>query len=623
MARKGSGFAGKSYTLRVKFADAIAGRAGDFPALLGDGANGTCIVECGFTRIPCDLANLLAPETVRAVHAEYFAAGAHFVESNTYQANRFRLPPDFSVAEVNRAGAFLAREAAPSDRWVLGAIGPAGKPMEPFGHLPQADVFDSVAEQARALAEGGVDGFILETFVDLKELEVSVRAVQSVSDLPILASKAFIEDGEMLAEGLPHRCAQEMASWGVAAVGANCIVGPQRMLDLVRQLAEATDLPIIAIPTPGLPQLVKGQVTYDTNPEYFARAVLRLVEEGARVIGGCCGTTPAHVRALRALLDSTPIKVRKSARQTAELKDRAPVPVTPPSPFREKLASGKFLTAVEMDVPRGLGIEKLLKGAQKLKEAGTDVVNISDGARARLRMNPTAVATILQNQVGIEVVMHFACRDRNLLAIQSDLLGAHALGVRNILAVTGDPANIGDYPSATSVFDIDSIGLCRVLARFNEGIDLAGYSVGVQCGFTVTCAYNPLAADIDEENDRLRRKVEAGAMAIYTQPVFDVAHVDLCAAAADRLGVPVLVGVLPLRSARHAEFMHNEVPGIVIPADLRSRIANAASDEEALEIGIAEAQRLAIHAQSVARGLYLMPPFGSAQMALRVLEAVS
>ena len=275
-----------------------------------------------------------------------------------------------------------------------------------------------------------------------------------------------------------------------------------------------------------------------------------------------------------------------------------------------------------MDVPRGLNLDKLLAGAKSLKIRGADVINISDGARARLRMNPAAVADIVQSRVGIEVTMHFSCRDRNMLAIQSDLLGCHALGLRNILAVTGDPANIGDYPSATSVFDIDAIGLIRIMSRFNEGIDLAGYSVGIKCAFTIACAFNPLAMDADLELDRLRRKVDAGAHLVYTQPVFDASIAEAAAAACERLGVPAFVGVLPLRSQRHAEFMHNGVPGVSIPQWLRERIANAKTDQDALKVGVEEAQNLSRVIRGCAQGLYLMPPFGSAEIAAQVMEAV-
>jgi homocysteine S-methyltransferase len=345
------------------------------------------------------------------------------------------------------------------------------------------------------------------------------------------------------------------------------------------------------------------------------------VEEGAKIVGGCCGTTPAHIQRLREVLSQAKIKPKARPRLGERATDRAPAPLSEPSELSQKLGK-KFVVAVEMDVPRGLYLDRLMAGARALKIAGADVINISDGARARLRMNPAAVSSILQSKVGIEVTMHFSCRDRNLLAIQSDLLGWHALGLRNILAVTGDPANIGDYPSATSVFDIDAIGLCRIMARFNDGIDMAGYSVGVKCAFTIACAYNPRAMDRASELDRLKKKIDAGAHLVYTQPVFDPCVAEEAAEHCERLGVPVLMGVLPLRSQRHAEFMHNEVPGIEIPEWLRNRIAAAEDDASALEVGIEEAQRLSAFVRNVAQGLYLMPPFGSHTVAERVIEAV-
>ena len=586
--------------------------------LLLDGANGTHLAELGYTHLPYDRACLDAPELVERVHREYIAAGADAIETNTFSANRLRLEEPEDAARIALAGAQIAvRAAEGTNAIVLGAIGPCGKPLEPIGHVTREEARAAFSEVAAALLDGGVDGFFLETFTDLCEMEVAVEAVRSLSDLPILASKAYIEDGEMLAEGLPERCTERMELWPVAALGANCVVGPQRMLDLVRSMRESSSLPVIALPTPGMPQLVKGQVAYDSSPEYFARACARLVEEGASVVGGCCGTTPAHIAALRALLDAG-IKPKARAvisRREASAKD---LPETEPSELALKLGR-KFVVAVEMDVPRGLRLDKFLAGARRLKIAGADVINVSDGARARLRMNPSAVCALIQAKVGVEVTMHFSCRDRNLLAIQSDLLGCHALGIRNILAVTGDPASIGDYPSATSVFDIDAIGLCRVLARFNEGLDLAGYSVGVRCGFTIACAYNANAIDQPEEDDRLRRKADAGAQVVYTQPVFDVASLDACVAMGEAVGLPVLVGLMPLKSSRHAEFMHNEVPGVRVPEDLRTRLAGAADDAAGLEIGISEAIGLRERIAAGAQGLYLMPPFGSAEIASRVL----
>lgn len=323
---------------------------------------------------------------------------------------------------------------------------------------------------------------------------------------------------------------------------------------------------------------------------------------------------------LRDHLEGGRVKVKPRVGVLTEAKVRAPLPASEPSELAQKLGN-KFVVAVEMDVPRGLNLDKLLAGAKALKICGADIINISDGARARLRMDPAAVSTLIQNKVGIEVTMHFSCRDRNLLAIQSDLLGCHAINVRNILAVTGDPANIGDYPSATSVFDIDAIGLIRILSRFNEGIDLAGYSVGVRCAFTIGCAYNPLALDHDTELDRLRRKVDAGAHVVYTQPVFEESVAEETSELCQKLGIPVFVGVLPLRSARHCEFMHNEVPGIRIPEWLRKRMGEADDDAAALEVGVQEAAKLSRAIRTCAQGLYLMPPFGNPKIAQRVMQA--
>jgi homocysteine S-methyltransferase len=474
-------------------------------------------------------------------------------------------------------------------------------------------------EQAVALAEEGVDGFFLETFSDLDEMAIAISAVREVSDKPIIACKSFIEDGETLSEGFPLRAAERMLEMGADAVGANCIVGPQRMHDVIRWMAEVGDAPIAALPTPGMPQLVRKQLAYDTSPEYFGAAAAKLAEAGATIIGGCCGTTPEHVAALASALQDRAIRVRARTR-AAEASAKKPLESAEPSSLAGKLGK-KFIVTVELDLPRGLDTSKVLAGAASLKEKGVDTIDISDGARARLRMTPVAICEIIQREIGIETMMHIACRDRNLLALQADLLGAHALGLRNVLAITGDPANIGDFPSATSVFDIDAIGLVRVLSRFNEGIDMAGNSVGMNCAFTIAVAFNPVAQNMDHEMDRLCRKVDAGAHLIYTQPLFEKAHAEFACEASHRAGLPILIGVLPLRSKRHAEFMHNEVPGIEVPDWLRTRMAEA-SDEDSLAVGISTAQEFAVALPSMAQGIYLMPPFGNHKIAERVIEAL-
>ncbi len=606
----------KSKIKECRLTQALASRV-----LLGDGANGTWLSIKGFVSLPYDLANLKAPDLVREVHRDYFDAGADFVETNTFSANRVRMKDlNVDVRAINLAGARLAREAA-GDRLVLGAIGPCGKPLAPIGPVSLDEARLAFFEQAQSLAEGGVDGIMLETFIDMEELGIAIKAVYDACELPIIVSKAFIEDGEALYEGLPGRCAADMGGERVIAIGANCVVGPQRMIDIIRQLHEASELPILAMPTPGLPQLAKGKVVYDIAPDYFAKSSLRLIEEGARIIGGCCGTTPEHVRAIRHAMDTTPVKPKPPHVITRAATDKKPLGISEPTELHEKLGK-KFIITVEMDLPRGLGIDKVLAGARQLKIRGADLIDISDGARARLRMNPLSISTLIQEQIGIEVMMHFACRDRNLLAVQADLLGAHALGVRNILAVTGDPANIGDYPSATSVYDVDAIGLVRILSRFNEGIDLAGYSVGVKCAFTIATAFNPLAFDLDVEMDRLKRKIDAGAHIIYTQPLFEKRHIDQVMEAVQPHKLPAFIGILPLKHTRHAEFMHNEVPGIEVPDWLRTEMSNAPDDEAGTEIGIKHGVELSQYVKKVAQGLYLMPPFGSAAIAGRIIDAV-
>ncbi|KAA0228029.1 bifunctional homocysteine S-methyltransferase/methylenetetrahydrofolate reductase [Fimbriimonadia bacterium ATM] len=589
--------------------------------LVLDGAMGTQLTALGYEGAPLALANLERPDIVRRIHDDYLTAGADVIETNTFWLNSFRLSEMGCIAdpvEICAAGARIAREAA-GDRFVLGSIGPCGKPLIPLGPIDLEAAKREFVVQAEALLSGGVDGILLESFSDLEELLIAIRVVRPVCQLPLFATKSFIEDGETLAEGFPLRAAQRILDAGADGTGANCVVGPQRMFDIVRWMAEVGDAPIIAMPTPGMPQLVKGEPVYDVTPAYFGEACARLAEAGANIIGGCCGTTPEHIRAtVASLRDRRP---RKRVHQlTAEAESRRPIPESEPSRFSQKLGK-EFVITVELDLPRGLDTDKVLHSSAVLHERGADLIDISDGARARLRMTPVAICALIQNAVGIEAMMHVACRDRNLLALQADLLGAHALGIRNVLAVTGDPANIGDFPSATSVFDIDSVGLVRILSRFNEGRDMAGNTVGRKCAFTIAIAFNPLARDMALETDRLTRKADAGAHVIYTQPIFEKAHLDAACEAARRVGLPILIGVMPLRNRRHAEFMHNEVPGIEIPDWVRARMGEV-SEEAAPEVGIEIAQEFAQCLPGRANGMYVMPPFGNPTVAIRVMEAI-
>lgn len=592
--------------------------------LIADGAMGTMLQRLG-VQAPYELANLMRPDVVRQVHRAYIEAGARLIETNTFGANRVKLATHGAghlVREINLAAVRLAREAA-GDLPVIvaGAVGPVGKPLAPVGQIAPQEAGEAFREQIRVLLEAGVDVFLLETFTHLDELKIALDELRALDpNIPVIAQKAFIEDGETLAAGLPAQVARTLEEWGVDVIGANCVVGPQRMVGIVQSMASATTLPISVMPTPGLPQYQRGEVAFEAEPDYFAHYGEQFARIGVSIVGGCCGTTPAHIRALAERLRGVKVRARRAPARVIEAAKAEDIPRAEPSRLAAKLGK-KYVVAVELDLPRGLVIEKVLEGARSLKEHGVDVIDISDGARARLRMNPIAISHLIQEQVGIEVMMHFACRDRNLLAIQADLLGAHALGIRNILAITGDPALIGDYPTATSVFDIDSIGLVRILRRFNEGVDLAGNSIGVRTAFTIAVAYNPLAYDQNAEDDRLRRKAGEGANLIYTQPIFDVAVLERAVAAAERLELPLLVGVLPLRSSRHAEFMHYEVPGIHIPDAIRKRLAEL-GDADARKYGIEVAQDFALHAREVTQGIYIMPPFGNHKVAEAVIQVV-
>jgi len=578
--------------------------------------------------LPYEHANLTDEALVESAHAEYISAGADMIETNTFGANRIKLSAyaiDRLCPEVNRAAVRIARRAARADTIVAGSIGPCGKALAPSGAVHPEAAAEAFREQAGILLDEGVDLVLLETFHDLDELAIAYRAVRELGDVPLIIQKVFVEDGQTLAGGLPERFASTVSRWpGVVAVGANCAIGPQRMVQIIRAMSAGTDLALSAMPTPGLPQRVGDEIRYAVTPEYFGRQARTLVEAGASILGGCCGTTARHIAAVADAVSGTVPSVRARRVTIAPPSAQPEVQVAPQSEYSElrRRIGKRYLRAVELDLPRGLDISKVLEGAEALREAGVDVIDISDGARARLRMNAMTVAHMIHEKAGAEVMLHFACRDRNLLAVQADLLGAHALGLRNILAVTGDPALIGDYPSATSVYDIDSVGLVRILRRFNEGIDLAGGGIGAATAFTIAVAFDPLAADLHKERDRLARKAAEGAHMVYTQPVFDQGVLDVAVEAAQTVRLPLLFGLLPLRSSRHCEFMHNEVPGIRIPEQTRRRMAEL-DDSDARRYGLEVARRFLLEARDSTQGVYVMPPFGNhktAEAVLRVLD---
>jgi methionine synthase I (cobalamin-dependent)/5,10-methylenetetrahydrofolate reductase len=574
---------------------------------------------------PYARANLSHPDIVARIHEEYLRAGARVIETNTFSASRYKLEIhdlEDCVRQVNAEGARLARKAAAASdetALVLGAIGPLGPKLTPIGPVSTDEARTVFLEQAEALLEGGADALLLETFTDLAELRLAYETVRTLG-APVLAYKTFVEDGETLAEGLPERTAREISSWDTVLTGANCTVGPQRMVGIVEQMSAGAG-PVAAFPNPGLPQLVGGSIRYNRDVRHFAAYGVKLAEAGARLIGGCCGTTPAHVHGLSETLRDFKVE-RKNTRRRVSVAERAERPRIssgPVSGFAEKLRT-RFVVTVEIDLPRGNDIQSVVEAARRLKRRGVDAVDISDGARARLRMHPVAAAKIVQDEAAIEVVAHVSCRDRNIIGLQADLLGAAALGVKNILAVTGDPAQIGDYPEATSVFDTGSVGLIHVLSRMNAGEDLAGNPVGEPPGFLIGASFNPVAEDLSLEVDKLRRKVEAGAHAFWTQPVFEIGALERALQEIDDLTVCILLGLMPLRSARQAEFLHHEVPGINIPRPIRNKLAEL-SAEDAPKYGVEVAQNLMVKAKPLVSGAYIMPPASAPDLAADVIEA--
>jgi methionine synthase / methylenetetrahydrofolate reductase(NADPH) len=602
--------------------------------VLCDGAMGTVLYARGVSPDACfDVLNLNRASLVQAVHAEYIAAGADCIETNTFGANRFKLAVHGlhdRVREINRAGVKLARDVRESsgrDVYVLGSIGPSGKYLAPLGTLSADDARDAFREQAEALLEGGVDGFVVETFSDLTEIALALEAVRSVTDLPVVAQMAFTDEGVTFTGFSPEEVARHLGALGVEAFGANCSVGSSVLYDVLeRMLPVAGGVPLAIQPNAGLPSRIGERLIYLSSPAYMAEYAGRMIEAGARLVGGCCGTTPAHVAAMREVLDRRAPSAPRApirpviARAVPVAEAAGLVTARPPTTLQRKLEAGDFVVTVELDPPRGHTVDKLVQGAKLLKERGVEIVDINDGSLGRVRMSVLATALLVRDGTGLDVNMHFTCRDRNLMGIQADLLGAHALDIRNILAMTGDPPRAGDYTNATAVFDVDGVGLIEVLRRMNEGLDATGNSIGEPTAFCIGAALNPSAEDVDREVERFHRKVQAGACWVQTQPVYDLAPLERFLERAGGSPVPVLVGILPLHSFRHAEFLHNEVPGITIPDAVRGRLRDAG--DRALRTGIELAQSLAHEVRRRYAGAYLMPSFGRFEVVAEVLDAV-
>jgi homocysteine S-methyltransferase len=610
-----------------KFLDALEDRV-----LVCDGAMGTMLYSRGvFINKSFDAMNLTQAPLVEAVHQEYVLAGADILETNTFGANRIKLA-SFGLADrlrdINVAGAQIARRAAGDRAYVAGAIGPLGIRIEPWGKTGIDEAREYFREQAQALAEGGVDLFILETFRDLNEIGAAIDAVRAVSDLPIIAQMTTEEDGNTLDGTPPERFAPDLEKRGATIIGVNCAVGPGPMLETIERMEAVTPLKLSAQPNAGKPRDVEGRNIYLCSPEYMASYARRFILHNVRVVGGCCGTTPEHIRQIKAAVRGAAGVVQTDGAAQQRAVRVAPVIVAPPVPREQKshlareLARGAFVLGVELLPPRGFEADPAIQRARELKRYGVDVVNIPDGLRSGARLSALALAVLIEQQAGIETLLHYACRDRNLLGIQSDLLGAHAIGLRNVLLITGDPGRVGDYPDATAVFDVDSIGLTNLVTRLNHGGDLGGQPIGAPTAFHVGVSVNPGASNLDEELRRFEYKVEAGAEFVVTRPVFDLSGFERVLKQIESARLPIIAGVFPFDSARNAEFVANEVPGVRVPDGLMDRMRRADGQDSAAAEGIAIAREIAAGLRHAVQGIQVSTQTGNIDAALAVLDGL-
>jgi homocysteine S-methyltransferase len=577
-----------------------------------------------------DELSLTNPELVQRIHRDYINAGAEIIQSNTYGANRVKLERyglESKVRDINFRAIKIAREAREETGlpvFLAGSVGPLGQPLSAAERYTPEDTQAAFREQIEALLEAGADLLILETFSDLDELTAAVLAARHACSLPIIAQMTFSEDGRTINGEPPETVGSRLSDLGVTAFGTNCGLGPQLALDVMTHMV-AGDSRISVQPNAGYPARRDGRFFYFSTPEYFGEYAERLVAAGATIIGGCCGTTPEHIAAMRAALDARTPRVRTAA--PAPAIKFAPEPAAAiartetGTNLARKLATGEFVVSVEIDPPKGLNPTRTLEGAALLSDVGVDCINIGDSPMARVRMSCIALALLIQTRIGLETIIHFTTRDRNLMALQSELLGAHALGIRHILALTGDPPRVGQYPDATGVWDIDSIGFVKVLKQLNQVLDWAGNSIGQPSSFLVACAVNPIAEDLDQELDRFRQKLDAGADFAMSQPLYDMEQLE---SFLDRVGpipVPFLLGVMPLQSHKHTEFLHNELPGVTIPDAVRERMRLAG--ENGMREGILQAQEFLAEAQRHVDGVYFMPSFGRYEMVAELVKVLN
>ena len=610
--------------------------------MVADGAMGTMLYSRGVFINQCyDELNVRSPELVLDVHRAYVKAGAELLETNSFGANRLKLAQyglENHVAEFNRRAAEIAREAAGANVLVAGAVGPLGVRIEPFGATSREEARGHFREQMHALLEGGADCFLLETFSDLGEIEQALAAARELSlGTPVIAQMTIGQDGLTPFGATPEDVARTLDEWGADVIGLNCSVGPQAILEAIERMAAVTKRKLSAQPNAGMPRDVSGRTMYMASPEYMASYARHFIQAGAKLIGGCCGTTPDHIKSLvdgiRPLVPRN--QRRPSVRyqmphtlgadepgaEPASATGVEAMPFARRSRWAGKIARHEFVTSVEIVPPRGVDATAMLEGVSALKVAGVDAVNVPDGPRAQSRMGALMTSLLIEQRIGMETVTHYCCRDRNLLGMLSDLLGASAMGLRNLLIITGDPPKMGPYPDATAVFDIDSIGLTNLVSRLNKGLDPGGNAIGRPTAFTV--GVNPAALDPAYELRRFEWKVDAGAEYAITQPVFDVEQLERFLESIAHVRIPIVAGIWPLVSARNAEFLANEVPGVVVPESVlaRMRAASESSKEHAVAEGIAIAREMLERVRGAVQGAQVSAPFGKVELAVRVLES--
>jgi methionine synthase I (cobalamin-dependent)/5,10-methylenetetrahydrofolate reductase len=610
------------------FIQAIA----DEHVYLFDGAMGTMLYSKGVFINKCyDELNLRNPEIVLEVHKEYVRAGAEILETNTYGANRMKLRGfgiEDELQDINIAAAQLARRAAGDGVYVAGAIGPLGIRIEPYGPTGLDEAREYFREQAAALRDGGVDLFVVETVSNISEIEQAIAAIRDVCSLPVIAQMTIGTDGRTVFGDTPKTIAQRLDAAGADVIGLNCSVGPDVMLDAIEEMTEVTGRKISCQPNAGLPRDVNGRQMYMASPDYMSKYAKRLIHKGVKFLGGCCGTTPQHIKmmadAVRPLSPRRTLVILERDPNGGKGVGAEPRPLADRSNWGRKLAAGEFVTTIEITPPKGPNPESMIEQVRSIKAAGVDAVNVPDGPRAQNRMGAIAVAVLLQQRVGIETVLHYCCRDRNLLGMHSDLLGCAALGLHNLLLITGDPPKMGPYPEATAVFDIDSIGLTNMVNLMNRGLDLGSNPFGEPTSFTIGVGVNPGHLDLDYELRRLDWKVKAGAEYAITQPVFDVEQLENFLRRIEPMKLPVVAGVWPLLSYRNAQFMNNEVPGVSVPDDVmeRMRIASERGKEYGLREGVTIARETLERIRDYVAGVQVSAPLGRVDLALQVFEGL-